>query len=392
MADVIAGRYALLDPVGRGGTGTLWRARDERTGALCAVKLMRQRDATDLQRLIREAGASFVHPHLLAPTGWAVEDDAVAIAMPLVDGGTLEELLRRRGPLAENAVLAVLRQLLSGLERVHAEGWVHRDVKPANVLLDATGSGPPRLRLGDFGIAVPREAVRFTQAGMVNGTRGFLPPEVFSLADPEPSHDVYAAGVLALIALNGPRSVRPGDGAIPEDRLREWLRPTSPELAQALRGMVASDPTRRVPSARAALDLLPPPRGPLCFADGSPLEVPDVLPPMPDAPAPDPAPADPAPDAPAHGGTSRPVGARPLALALAACAGIAVTTGIVLLMRDGPAPPNDPAQSPPASEQPWPVVRDGEPCPSADRGRIGVTASEEYLSCMPDADGTLAYR
>src|SRR5699024_8616966 len=90
MADVIVVRFALIDLIGKGGSGSVWRAWDSKAEALCAAKVLRQRDSADLMRFVREKGVSFAHPHLLTPYGWGAEDEHVVIAMPLVSGGTLE--------------------------------------------------------------------------------------------------------------------------------------------------------------------------------------------------------------------------------------------------------------------------------------------------------------
>ncbi|GAB2537433.1 serine/threonine protein kinase [Brachybacterium huguangmaarense] len=281
MADVIVGRFALIDPIAKGGSGSVWRAWDLKKQALCAAKVLRQRDSADLMRFVREKGVAFDHPHLLAPYGWGAEDEHVVIAMPLVTGGTLESLVRLNGPLSEPAAVVVLDQLLDGLELMHSQGWIHRDVKPANLMFEATGTGRPHTRLADFGIAVHESDVRFTHVGMVNGTPGYMAPELFDLADPVPSHDVYAAGMVALMALNGKIALH--DGALRPDELAKHLQPASPKLAAVLRRMLAATPRDRfqdVASVRRALPRVP--AGyPLTFANGRPFAAPDTLPPLP---------------------------------------------------------------------------------------------------------------
>lgn len=284
MADVIAGRFALIDTIATGGTGSVWRAWDRRTDQLCAAKVLRQRDSADLMRFVREQGVSFDHPHLLTPYGWAAEDAHVAIAMPLVDGPTLEDLLRVDGPLGEAATILVLDQLLDALAHVHDAGWVHRDVKPANILCEPTGTGRPATRLTDFGIAVHGSDVRLTHAGMINGTPGYLAPELLEIATPEPSHDVYAAGVVGLILLNG--SIDLHDGAFTHDELAHHLAPASRRLARVLRRMLAARPEDRYGDAQAVRRDLPRVgrHRPLVLADGSPLVIATALPPLgPDA-------------------------------------------------------------------------------------------------------------
>ncbi|MFC7376114.1 serine/threonine protein kinase [Brachybacterium sp. GCM10030267] len=282
MADVIVGRFALIDLIAKGGSGSVWRAWDSKTQELCAAKVLRQRDSADLMRFVREKGVTFDHPHLLTPYGWGAEDEHVVIAMPLVSGGTLESVVKKKGKLAEPAVAVILDQLLDGLSHVHAEGWIHRDVKPANIMFEPRGRAFPISRLADFGIAVHESDVRFTHVGMVNGTPGYMAPELFSMAEPAPSHDLYAAGVVALVALNGP--IKLHDGAFRPDELSQYLRGVTPKLSAVIRRLVAAQPEERYTSADAVRRDLPRvPRGyPLTHADGTPLEFQDTLEPLPE--------------------------------------------------------------------------------------------------------------
>ena len=281
MADVIVGRFALIDLIAKGGSGSVWRAWDSKTQELCAAKVLRQRDSADLMRFVREKGVSFDHPHLLTPYGWGAEDEHVVIAMPLVSGGTLESVVKTSGKLAEPAVVVILDQLLDGLSHVHAEGWIHRDVKPANIMFEPRGRQLPVSRLADFGIAVHETDVRFTHVGMVNGTPGYMAPELFSMAEPNPSHDLYAAGVVALVALNGPLTLH--DGAFRPDELTRLLRGVTPKLSAVIRGLVAAQPEERYQDADAVRRDLPrvPPGYPLAHVDGSPLDLRDTLDPLP---------------------------------------------------------------------------------------------------------------
>lgn len=281
MADVIVGRFALIDLIAKGGSGSVWRAWDQKTQELCAAKVLRQRDSADLMRFVREKGVSFDHPHLLTPHGWGAEDEHVVIAMPLVSGGTLESVVKKQGKLAEPAVVVVLDQLLDGLAHIHAEGWIHRDVKPANIMFEPRGQAWPHSRLADFGIAVHETDVRFTHVGMVNGTPGYMAPELFAMAEPTPSHDLYAAGVVALVALNGP--IKLHDGAFRPDELNQYLRGVTPKLSAVIRKLVAAQPEDRYQDAQSVRRDLPRvPRGfPLTLADGTPLAFNDTLDPLP---------------------------------------------------------------------------------------------------------------
>ncbi|GAA1488656.1 serine/threonine protein kinase [Brachybacterium sacelli] len=282
MADVIVGRFALIDLIAKGGSGSVWRAWDSKTEELCAAKVLRQRDSADLMRFVREKGVSFDHPHLLTPHGWGAEDEHVVIAMPLVSGGTLESIVKKKGKLSEPAVVVILDQLLDGLAHVHSEGWIHRDVKPANIMFEPRGRAFPVSRLADFGIAVHESDVRFTHVGMVNGTPGYMAPELFSMAEPAPSHDLYAAGVVALVALNG--QIKLHDGAFRPDELSQHLRGVTPKLSAVLRKLVAPQPDQRYEDAESVRRDLPRvPQGyPLTHADGAPLEFQDTLDPLPE--------------------------------------------------------------------------------------------------------------
>ena len=170
MSQRFAGRYTLVDHLGDGGAGSVWRAWDARRGQYVAAKLLRQRDAGALLRFVREQSLRVAHPHVVPPTGWAAEDDDVLLTMELVRGGSVATLLGDHHRLPPATVAVLLDQLLDALDAVHAAGVVHRDVKPANLLLEPTGTAPPFLRLADFGIAAHRDDARLTATGYVVGT------------------------------------------------------------------------------------------------------------------------------------------------------------------------------------------------------------------------------
>ncbi|POX56856.1 serine/threonine protein kinase [Streptomyces sp. Ru71] len=203
MGEVFAGRYELVDPIGRGGVGAVWRVWDHRRRRYAAAKVLQQRDAHALLRFVREQALRIDHPHVLAPTSWAADDDQVLFTMDLVTGGSLVHLVGDYGPLPPAFVCTLLDQLLSGLAAVHAEGVVHRDIKPANILLEATGTGRPRLRLSDFGIAMRLGEPRLTETNLVVGTPGYLAPEQLLGAEPDFPADLFAVGLVALYLLEG---------------------------------------------------------------------------------------------------------------------------------------------------------------------------------------------
>ncbi len=194
----VAGRYVLLEELGRGATGVVHRARDLRERRDVAAKVLRGGGAEAVAGLVRESAHRIRHPHVVAPLGWVAEDDTVLLLMALARGGSLRDLLAAHGPLPPATVAVVLAQLLDALVAVHARGLVHGDVKPANLLLERAPPATPRLLLADFGVATSSHHP--TVAG---GTPAFLPPERLAGAPPHPSQDVYAAGLVARRALAG---------------------------------------------------------------------------------------------------------------------------------------------------------------------------------------------
>ncbi|MFI1964441.1 protein kinase [Streptomyces pathocidini] len=209
MGEVFAGRYELIDPIGRGGSGAVWRAWDHRRRRYVAAKVLRHSDAHTLLRFVREQAVRIDHPHVLAPASWAADDDKVLFTMDVVRGGSLAQLVADYGPLPPRLACTLLDQLLSGLAAVHAEGVIHRDIKPANLLLEATGTGRPHLRLSDFGIALRKGEPRLTETDHVVGTPGYLAPEQLLGAEPDFPADLFAVGLIGLYLLTGYKSDAP---------------------------------------------------------------------------------------------------------------------------------------------------------------------------------------
>ncbi|MEV5963877.1 serine/threonine-protein kinase [Kribbella sp. NPDC051952] len=274
--EAFAGRYRLIDLIGTGGMGSVWRAWDLRRSAYVAAKVLGQHDAAALLRFVREQSLRIEHPHVVAPHGWAADDDKVVFAMELVRGGSAATLLGDHGPLPSSYVAVLLDQLLHGLSAVHAAGVVHRDVKPANLLLDATGTGRPHLRLSDFGVAGLVDEPRMTRNSTILGTPGYLAPEQLAGADPDSRQDLYAVGAVAVELLTGGR---PGvSGGLPT---------VEGPLGEFIRRCTATDPSDRPESAKEAGRLLAetgvlPPDGTTPWAEApDPPEVFDQLPPLP---------------------------------------------------------------------------------------------------------------
>ena len=236
----LAGRYVLIDQIGAGGMGSVWRAWDQRLEKFVAAKVLGSHHSDLLLRFVREQSVRIQHPHVVAPSGWAAEDDRVIFTMDLVRGGSVATLLREHGPLPEGHVAVVLDQTLQALTAVHAAGVVHRDLKPANLLLEATGTWHPHVRLGDFGVAALADDVRLTRFPGSVGTDGYMAPELAHGAAPEPRQDLYAVGVVGIQLLTGLGPRR--HSGVPGGRLHAFLS-----------ALVDEDPDRRPTSAAAAL-------------------------------------------------------------------------------------------------------------------------------------------
>jgi serine/threonine protein kinase len=227
------GRYTLERRLGAGGMAAVWLARDERLERPVAIKALSDTlagEAGYVRRFSREArvAAGLSHPNLVRVYDFG-EHPRPYLVMEYVEGGTLAQHLRDERELDCHALA---RGLLEALDHVHAARIVHRDVKPANILMGTDG----RARLTDFGIAQPEDATRLTQTGGVMGTMRYLAPEVLEGEPATQASDLYALGMVMRDC------IEPGDGPL-----------------NALAGrLTARDPAERPPSATAALALLGP--------------------------------------------------------------------------------------------------------------------------------------
>lgn len=226
MTHLLAHRLLLLEPIGEGGTSAVRRAWDLRRRRVVAAKLLPRAsyDAVHAEPRLR-------HPHVLTVDEVLTTRHLVALLMPLARGGTADRLLAEHGALPPDFVAVLLDQVLDALVTVHRAGLVHGDVKPANLLLDATCTGRPRLRLADFGAATPAGGHRTA------ATDAYLAPEAVRGARPDPRQDLYAAGVTAAELL----TARPPPSPPPRGPLRPLLA-----------ALTDPDPDDRIPDAPAA--------------------------------------------------------------------------------------------------------------------------------------------
>lgn len=196
------GRYRLEGKIGAGGMAEVWRAIDATLERPVAVKILIETvslDETFARRFFREAkvSARLEHPNILPVYDFGEYDGLLFIVMRLVTGGTVRDRARKGVPHATS--IAWVRAIASALDFAHAEGVVHRDVKPANVLLDRSDTP----LLADFGLAKPRDAEQLTVAGTAMGTPVYMSPEALRGEELTPRSDQYSLGVLAYYLLTG---------------------------------------------------------------------------------------------------------------------------------------------------------------------------------------------
>ncbi|MGB8503055.1 protein kinase domain-containing protein [Mycobacterium sp.] len=226
---LLDGRYRIEAVIATGGMSAVYRGIDTRLDRPVAIKVMDSRYAGDQQFLTRfqleaRAVARLKDPGLVAVYDQGVDGGHPFLAMELVEGGTLRELLQERGPMPPHAVAAVLRPVLGGLAVAHRSGLVHRDVKPENVLISDTGE----VKIADFGLVRALAAAKITSDSVILGTAAYLSPEQVSSGDASPRSDVYACGILVYELLTG---VTPFGGdsplAVAYARMDNDVRPPS---------------------------------------------------------------------------------------------------------------------------------------------------------------------
>lgn len=204
VGTVLDGRYRIDARIATGGMSTVYRGFDMRLERPVALKVMDPRYAGDhefLTRFRREARsvARLKHPGLVAVYDRNDDSSHPYLVMELVEGGTLRELLRERGPMPPHAVVAVLGPLLGGLGAAHRAGLVHRDLKPENVLISDDGE----VKLVDFGLVRAVAEAGITSTSVILGTAAYLSPEQVVGSATGPRSDVYALGVMTFELLTG---------------------------------------------------------------------------------------------------------------------------------------------------------------------------------------------
>ena len=259
-------RYADPELIARGGMSEVYRAADTVLGRPVAIKVLHEQYADDgefLQRFSREARAAgrlSGEPHTVTIYDVGAWDGRPTIVMELLEGGSLDDVLRATGAQPPERALRWLDHAAAALDHAHAHGVVHRDVKPANLLLD----GDSTLHVADFGIATAHGSVSLTRTGTVLGTVGYLAPEQAEGKPASPASDRYALAVVAYELLTGTRPFA-RDSAMAEAaaHIDEPVPPATsrrPGLPSAVTSVLdrglAKDPAARYASCRAFVDAL----------------------------------------------------------------------------------------------------------------------------------------
>lgn len=215
----VGSKYLLEEPLGRGATGTVWRARQRETagaeaavpgqpGETVAIKVLKEELANDadvVMRFLRERSVllRLTHPNIVRTRDLVVEGDLLALVMDLVDGPDLHHYLRDNGPLSPVAASLLTAQIADALAASHSDGVVHRDLKPANVLLKTDADGQMHPMLTDFGIARLADSPGLTRTHEFVGTPAYVAPESAEGRPQTSAVDIYGAGILLYELVTG---------------------------------------------------------------------------------------------------------------------------------------------------------------------------------------------
>lgn len=258
IGQMLEGRYRIDAPIARGGMSMVFRGTDTRLDRPVAIKVMDPKFAGDPQFLTRfefeaRAVAKLKHPGLVAVYDQGVDGEYPFLIMELVEGGTLRELLRERGPMPPHAVRAVAEPVLRAIGTAHDAGLVHRDVKPENVLVSDAGE----VKIADFGLVRAVAAANTTSASVILGTAAYLSPEQVTTGTADARSDVYAFGILIFELLTGQVPFT-GDNSlsVAYQRVENDVPPPSrfiggvpPEFDELVATATARDPEKRYADA-----------------------------------------------------------------------------------------------------------------------------------------------
>jgi serine/threonine-protein kinase len=253
---LLAGRYRIVAPLGRGGMGEVFRADDLVLGQPVALKFLPVHIAHDPDRLARfrkevAAARQVSHPNVCRVYDIADHDGQSFLTMEFVDGEDLSSVLKRFGRVPEDKGLEIARQLCSALAAVHEEGLLHRDLKPANVMLDGRG----KVRLTDFGLAAAAEDLSASEVR--SGTPLYQAPEQLAGREVTVRSDVYALGLVLYELFTGKRAFPDAKRDTPPSKPSSHVSGLNPVLEGAILRCLEPEPVKRPRSALAVLGALP---------------------------------------------------------------------------------------------------------------------------------------
>ncbi|MEP6768366.1 MAG: serine/threonine-protein kinase [Acidobacteriota bacterium] len=266
------GQYRLLEKIGEGGMGIVYRAEHEMLRRPTAIKLLLPQSAGEmnLRRFEREAQltARLTNPHTVSVYDYGrTPEGAFYYVMEYLDGVDLERLVREGGPLPPGRVVHILRQVCEALSEAHGIGLIHRDIKPANILLSESGGISDVAKVLDFGLVKEvneSDAARLTRDDVFAGTLHYLAPETIQAGSPDPRSDLYALGAVAYYLLTGEpvfdgmpmQVIQSHVQAIPQSPSARLGRALPAKLERVVLDCLQKDPNRRPESARALTDRL----------------------------------------------------------------------------------------------------------------------------------------
>jgi hypothetical protein len=258
------GQYSLDEELGAGGMGVVYRAHHDMLHRPTAVKLLNV-DKTNEQALARferevQLTSQLTHPNTIAIFDYGRTPEGVFYyAMEYLDGLTIDEAIKRFGPMPESRVIYILRQLCGSLSEAHQKGLIHRDIKPANIMLTVCGGMCDFVKLLDFGLVKPTESARdVTMAGSLTGTPLYLSPEAIQNRELDGRSDLYAAGAVAYFMLTGTPVFQAESivdickqhiQAVPESPSERLGKPINDDLEQLILRCLAKNPQDRPANA-----------------------------------------------------------------------------------------------------------------------------------------------
>lgn len=263
------GPYWILDGIGQGGMGQVFKAEHEASGAVVAIKVLPRSRSTPeaVENFAREiqATAQLNHPNLVRAIDSGHDGNVHYLVTEYVPGMDLRKLVRRRGPLGMHEAASLIGQVAQGLQHAHEQGIIHRDVKPGNVLVSPEGVA----KLSDLGLAGPLEGAAQSDPrfGKIVGTADYLSPDhIRSPWDPKPAWDIYSLGCTLYYAVTG-KVPYPGGSTADKARAHCELVPLNPRqlnsklsaaFVDVLADMMAKDPAERIATAAEVVRRLQP--------------------------------------------------------------------------------------------------------------------------------------